>query len=103
MAAAETSGKSLDQLPAALLCTIITKLDVASISSVAATCSTFRACAAQILSFLTSFHLLVSCLFMPFQLLVIKVLSFFLLNLIVGVFFFLLMNEACVRKPQRFI
>ncbi|GAY46061.1 hypothetical protein CUMW_094030 [Citrus unshiu] len=61
MAAAETSGKSLDQLPAALLCTIITKLDVASISSVAATCSTFRACAAQILSFLTSFHLLEYC------------------------------------------
>lgn len=58
MADAETSGKSLDQLPAALLCTIITKLDVASICSVAATCSTFRACATQILSFLTSFHLL---------------------------------------------
>ncbi|KAL5856180.1 hypothetical protein ACOSQ3_006014 [Xanthoceras sorbifolium] len=53
-----SSGKSLDQLPAALLCTIMTKLDVASICSVAATCSNFKSCTSQILSFLTHFHLL---------------------------------------------
>ncbi|KAJ4715927.1 F-box family protein [Melia azedarach] len=58
MATSESSGKNLDRLPGALLCTIMTKLDVASICSVAATCTTFRTCVSQILSFLTNFNLL---------------------------------------------
>lgn len=54
-----TAMESLDQLPAALLDTIMTKLDVSSICSVASTCTLFKACAAHILSFIPSFHLLV--------------------------------------------
>lgn len=54
-----TAMESLDQLPAALLDTIMTKLDVSSICSVASTCTVFKACAAHILSFIPSFHLLV--------------------------------------------
>ncbi|KAJ4826903.1 hypothetical protein Tsubulata_006130 [Turnera subulata] len=50
--------EGLDQLPAALLCTIISKLDVASICSCAATCKIFRSCASHILTFLPNFHLL---------------------------------------------
>ncbi|KAJ1436337.1 Leucine-rich repeat [Sesbania bispinosa] len=49
---------SLDQLPHALLATIMTKLDIASICSLASTSSTFRSCAQHILSFLSNFHLL---------------------------------------------
>jgi hypothetical protein len=51
---------SLDQLPGTVLATIISKLDVASICSVASTCKTFNACASHILTFIPSFHLLVS-------------------------------------------
>ncbi|KAL6214095.1 hypothetical protein ACLB2K_013533 [Fragaria x ananassa] len=53
-----TAMESLDQLPSALLATILTKLDVSSICSVASTCTVFRACAHHILSFIPSFHLL---------------------------------------------
>ncbi|XP_027365939.1 F-box/LRR-repeat protein 10 [Abrus precatorius] len=48
----------LDQLPRALLGTVMTKLDIASICSLASTSSTFRSCAKHILSFLPTFHLL---------------------------------------------
>lgn len=54
--------ESLDQLPGALLATIMMKLDLASICSVASTCRTFKACASQILHFIPVFHLLV-CIF----------------------------------------
>ncbi|PQQ14477.1 F-box/LRR-repeat protein 10 isoform X1 [Prunus yedoensis var. nudiflora] len=53
-----SSMESLDHLPSALLATIMTNLDVASICSVASTCTAFKACASQILSFIPSFHLL---------------------------------------------
>lgn len=49
----------LDSLPSALVGTIMTKLDIASICSLASTSSTFRSCSRQILSFLPTFHLLV--------------------------------------------
>lgn len=48
---------AIDQLPSALVATIMTKLDVASICSVASTCKTFNSCASQILYFLPNFHL----------------------------------------------
>ncbi|CAI8601742.1 unnamed protein product [Vicia faba] len=48
----------LDQLPHALLSTIMTKLDISSICSLSSTCSTFRSCAKHILSFLPNFHLI---------------------------------------------
>lgn len=54
------TADSLDQLPAALLGTIMTKLDVSSLCSVAATCKALNLSASQILSFLPNFHLLVS-------------------------------------------
>ncbi|KAK6118680.1 hypothetical protein DH2020_047593 [Rehmannia glutinosa] len=47
----------LDHLPTALIATIMTKLDVPSILSLASTCKTFRSCAVHILSFLPNFHL----------------------------------------------
>ncbi|GAV86606.1 LRR_6 domain-containing protein [Cephalotus follicularis] len=56
MATEET--RQLDLLPAALLCTIMTKLDIPSICSMASTCKTFNACAYQTLSFIPTFHLL---------------------------------------------
>nr|KYP69212.1 F-box/LRR-repeat protein 10 [Cajanus cajan] len=49
---------SLDGLPSALVATIMTKLDIASICSLASTSSALRSCARHILSFLPSFHLL---------------------------------------------
>lgn len=55
--AAEGPVQSLDFLPMALLATIMTKLDVPSICSVAATCKNFNICASQIFSFLPNFHL----------------------------------------------
>ncbi|XP_073277777.1 F-box/LRR-repeat protein 10 isoform X1 [Primulina huaijiensis] len=54
----ESMNPGLEQLPSALLATIMTKLDVPSIQSLASTCNTFRSCAAHILSFLPNFHLL---------------------------------------------
>ncbi|XP_061337454.1 F-box/LRR-repeat protein 10 [Gastrolobium bilobum] len=54
----ESVEVSLDHLPYALLATIMTKLDIASICSIATTSSTFRSCAQQIISFLPNFHLL---------------------------------------------
>ncbi|KAJ6708076.1 RNI-LIKE SUPERFAMILY PROTEIN-RELATED [Salix viminalis] len=54
----EEEEESLDQLPGTVLGTIISKLDVASICSVASTCKTFNACASHILTFIPSFHLL---------------------------------------------
>ncbi|XP_073153481.1 F-box/LRR-repeat protein 10-like isoform X1 [Henckelia pumila] len=54
----ESMNPGLEQLPFALLATIMTKLDVPSIQSLASTCNTFRSCAAHILSFLPCFHLL---------------------------------------------
>ncbi|KAG6709177.1 hypothetical protein I3842_06G119000 [Carya illinoinensis] len=58
MATSETRAKSLDLLPTAILATIMTKLDVGSICCAASTCTAFRTCASQILSFLPTFHLL---------------------------------------------
>ncbi|KAG8644105.1 hypothetical protein MANES_11G098300v8 [Manihot esculenta] len=55
--ATEEEEESFDQLPAALLATIMTKLDVASICSVASTCKIFKACASHILTFIPNFHL----------------------------------------------
>ncbi|XP_026396903.1 F-box/LRR-repeat protein 10-like [Papaver somniferum] len=51
-------GQTLEYLPSVLLASIMTKLDVSSICSVASTCKTFNACASQILSFLPNFHLI---------------------------------------------
>ncbi|TYG88632.1 hypothetical protein ES288_A12G037300v1 [Gossypium darwinii] len=48
----------LDQLPTALLATIMTKLDISSICSLAVTCRAFNSCASHILSFLPNFHIL---------------------------------------------
>ncbi|KAK9164615.1 hypothetical protein Syun_005517 [Stephania yunnanensis] len=48
----------LDQLPSALLDSIMSKLDVVSICHVSITCKAFRSCASQILSFIPNFHLL---------------------------------------------
>ncbi|XP_021849662.2 F-box/LRR-repeat protein 10 isoform X1 [Spinacia oleracea] len=48
----------LDELPSALLATIIAKLDMASICSVASTCRTFNSCASHILTFLPIVHLI---------------------------------------------
>ncbi|KAK7280611.1 hypothetical protein RJT34_25676 [Clitoria ternatea] len=56
--ASEEEEVRLDHLPQALLATIMTKLDIASICSLASTSSTFRFCAHHILSFLPTFHLL---------------------------------------------
>jgi len=63
----ETAGAgeaSLEGLPSALVATVMTKLDIASICSLASTSSAFRSCGRHILSFLPSFNLLV-----PFSLL----------------------------------
>ena len=60
MANPDPESQSLEILPMAVLATIMTKLDVPSICSVASTCKTFKACASHILSFLPNFHLLVS-------------------------------------------
>ncbi|KAF5449038.1 hypothetical protein F2P56_029526 [Juglans regia] len=54
----EPREKRLELLPPALLATIMTKLDVGSICCAASTCTAFRTCASQILSFLPTFHLL---------------------------------------------
>ncbi|KAK3015157.1 hypothetical protein RJ639_005303 [Escallonia herrerae] len=54
----QANTQGLDHLPSAILATILTKLDVPSICSVASTCKTFKICASQILSFLPNFHLL---------------------------------------------
>ncbi|KAK2996823.1 hypothetical protein RJ639_026370 [Escallonia herrerae] len=54
----QANTQGLDHMPSAILATILTKLDVLSICSVASTCKTFKICASQILSFLPNFHLL---------------------------------------------
>lgn len=54
----EGEKTGLEQLPLALLGTIMAKLDVASICSLASTCRTFKSCASHILTFLPSVHLL---------------------------------------------
>lgn len=56
---------SLDLLPSALLATVMTKLDIASIRSLACTCKAFHSCASYMLCFIPNFHLLVS-LFLVF-------------------------------------
>ncbi|KAA0040326.1 F-box/LRR-repeat protein 10 isoform X2 [Cucumis melo var. makuwa] len=58
MADGDGSVKSLDLLPSAVLATIMTKLDLPSICSLASTCRIFHSCASQILNFLPTFHLL---------------------------------------------
>ncbi|XAR59871.1 hypothetical protein NMG60_11015868 [Bertholletia excelsa] len=58
MAGPDPGLRGMELLPMALLATIMTKLDVPSICSVASTCKTFKACASHILSFLPNFHLL---------------------------------------------
>ncbi|CAL1372890.1 unnamed protein product [Linum trigynum] len=57
-AEAEGEGKRLDRLPEALVCTIMSKLDVGSICSVASTCRAFRASASHLFAFIPNFHLL---------------------------------------------
>ncbi|KAJ4876860.1 F-box/LRR-repeat protein 10 [Raphanus sativus] len=47
----------LDMLPAALLETIMTKLDVASLCSLASTCKTLKSCVTRVLTFAPNFHL----------------------------------------------
>ncbi|XP_047945230.1 F-box/LRR-repeat protein 10 isoform X3 [Salvia hispanica] len=54
---ARTGILGLDHLPSALIATIMTKLDIPSILSLASTCTACRSCAAEILSFLPNFHL----------------------------------------------
>lgn len=51
---------SLDLLPAALLETIMTKLDVASLCSLASTCKTLKSCVTRVLTFTPNFHIFVS-------------------------------------------
>lgn len=46
-------------LPAAVVATILSRLDVRSLLLAAAACRALRACASQALAFLPSFHLLV--------------------------------------------
>ncbi|KAJ4962323.1 hypothetical protein NE237_022262 [Protea cynaroides] len=58
MATIVANTQGLEFLPSALLATIMAKLDVASICSVASTCKTLNACVSQIFSFLPNFHLL---------------------------------------------
>ncbi|PIN25712.1 hypothetical protein CDL12_01506 [Handroanthus impetiginosus] len=53
----DPGNPGLDHLPAALVATIMTKLDVPSVLSLASTCKAFRSCAAHILGFLSNFHL----------------------------------------------
>ncbi|OMO80030.1 hypothetical protein CCACVL1_13215 [Corchorus capsularis] len=55
---ASWSVESLDQMPSALIATVMTKLDISSICSLAVTCRAFHSCASQILSFLPNFHIL---------------------------------------------
>ncbi|CAN1134654.1 F-box/LRR-repeat protein 10 [Linum perenne] len=54
----EPEGERLDQMPGALLCTIMSKLDVGSICSIASTCTAFRASASHLFGFIPNFHLL---------------------------------------------
>ncbi|XP_057517275.1 F-box/LRR-repeat protein 10 [Amaranthus tricolor] len=54
----EEEKMGLEHLPSALLATIIAKLDMASICSVASTCRTFKSCASHILTFLPTVHLM---------------------------------------------
>lgn len=61
----------LEELPSAVLASIMAKLDVSSICSVRSTCKTFRSCASHVLSFLPSFHLLVCHASYPFPLIVL--------------------------------
>ncbi|XVF67987.1 hypothetical protein PTKIN_Ptkin10aG0166100 [Pterospermum kingtungense] len=56
--AAIGSVESLDLLPTAILATIMIKLDISSICSLAVTCRAFKSCASHILSFLPNFHIL---------------------------------------------
>ncbi|XVE67213.1 hypothetical protein DITRI_Ditri08aG0142100 [Diplodiscus trichospermus] len=55
---ASGSVESLDQLPTAILATIMTMLDISSICSLAVTCKTLKTCASHVLSFLPNFHIL---------------------------------------------
>ncbi|KAL8150261.1 hypothetical protein V2J09_020069 [Rumex salicifolius] len=48
---------SLEQLPSTVLQTILLKLDLSSICSVASTCRTFRSCAQNVFTYLPNFHL----------------------------------------------
>ncbi|XP_010526880.1 PREDICTED: F-box/LRR-repeat protein 10 [Tarenaya hassleriana] len=50
-------GRNLDLLPAALLETVMTKLDVASLCSLASTCRTLRSCVSRVLTFAPNFHI----------------------------------------------
>lgn len=56
--------RSLDLLPAALLETIMTKLDVPSLCSLASTCKTLQSCVTRVLTFTPNFHVLVSSRFL---------------------------------------
>ncbi|CAN1771020.1 F-box/LRR-repeat protein 10 [Linum perenne] len=58
----ESEGERLDQMPGALLCTIMSKLDVGSICSIASTCTAFRASASHLFGFIPNFHLLLRSL-----------------------------------------
>lgn len=100
MANDESFRHSLDQLPPAVLCTIITKLDLASICSVAATCSTFKDCVSQILSFLSVFQILVSFAMFFFKLSCDQVCSFYFYSVsLCGLFLFVcLANESMYEQ-----
>ncbi|KAK4754805.1 hypothetical protein SAY87_008562 [Trapa incisa] len=52
-----TRSTVLEELPSAVLATIMAKLDLSSLCSARSTCKTFRSCASHVLSFLPSFHL----------------------------------------------
>ncbi|KAL7156360.1 hypothetical protein ABFS83_02G004100 [Erythranthe nasuta] len=53
----DPDNPGIHHLPSALIATIMIKLDVSSILSLASTCTAFRSCALHILSFLPNFHL----------------------------------------------
>ncbi|CAN8271306.1 unnamed protein product [Cochlearia groenlandica] len=50
--------RSLDLLPTALLETIMTKLDVANLCSLASTCKSLKSCVARVLTFAPNFHVI---------------------------------------------
>ncbi|XP_078446238.1 F-box/RNI-like superfamily protein [Wolffia australiana] len=56
--ATDAAATTIAHLPAALMATVLLKLDVPSLCAIAATCRFLRDCAAQALFFLPSFHLL---------------------------------------------
>ncbi|KAK8944174.1 F-box/LRR-repeat protein 10 [Platanthera zijinensis] len=56
--ASDPSSGMEHRLPSTVMATILSKLDLRSLCAVAASCRSFRSCAAHTLSFIPSFHLL---------------------------------------------